>query len=61
MAKGRARSGDPVVDELEQIKRLMMLQMMIAGVKANQIAKALGVQKSVISGIIPIRSIKTKD
>jgi hypothetical protein len=63
VAKGKARAKhvDPVVDQLDQIKRLIMLQLLMSGVKATQIAKALGVNKSVISGIIPIRSIGLKE
>jgi hypothetical protein len=63
VAKGKARAKqvDPVVDQLDQIKRLIMLQLLMSGVKANQIAKALGVAKSVISGIMPIRSIGLRE
>jgi predicted transcriptional regulator len=52
-----ADSQPRVVKELEAIKRLLMLQLIASGVQANDIALALGVNKSVISEILPVRKL----
>jgi hypothetical protein len=57
----KARNVDPVVAQLDEIKRLTMLQLIASGVQANLIAKVLGVSKSVISGIVPARLLKRRD
>ncbi len=49
---------DPVVQQLDHLKRLMMLQLVVSGVKAKDIAKVLGVTNSAISAIIPARTIQ---
>lgn len=51
---------DPVVSNLEDIKRLLMLQLIAAGVQAQTVGKALGVSKQTVSGMIPARALKTK-
>jgi hypothetical protein len=43
---------------LEDLKRLAILQLITSGVQATQIAKALGVNKSVVSRLVPARGIK---
>jgi transposase len=58
--RAKAKHEDPVVEQLDQLKRLVMLQMVVSGVQANQIAKVLGVSKSVISGIVPARLLKKR-
>jgi hypothetical protein len=60
VAKGKrakAKHHDPAVEMLDQLRRLIMLQLVVSGVKAKDIATVLGVNKSVISGIIPARAI----
>jgi len=56
--KTRKRNGDPVVDELNAIKRLLILQLITSGVQAKRIASALGVHESVISRLVPTRKLK---
>ena len=61
MAKNRAkrsRADDPVVAELQDIKRLLILQLLSSGVKAMHIATSLGVDNAVISRLVPARAIK---
>lgn len=53
----KQRPEDPVVKQLDEIRRLLMLQLVVSGVKAKDIATVLGVNKSVISGIVPARAI----
>jgi len=43
---------------LEDLKRLAILQLLTSGVQATQIAKALGVDKSVVSRLVPSRAIR---
>jgi len=56
--KVRKQIGDPAADELEAIKRLLILQLITSGVQQTQIASALGVDKSVISRLVPTRKVK---
>jgi predicted transcriptional regulator len=49
---------DPVVEQLEAIKRLLALSVIASGVKANSVAKVLGVSKATVSGMVPARLIK---
>jgi len=58
--RAKAKHEDPVVEQLDQLKRLVILQMIVSGVQANQIAKVLGVSNSVISGIVPARMVKKR-
>lgn len=46
-----------VLQELDTLKRLLMLHLVASGVKPIDIAETLGVAKSVISGLIPIRKL----
>lgn len=56
--RAKSKHQDPTVEMLDQLRRLIMLQLVVSGVKAKDIATVLGVNKSVISGIIPARAIK---
>lgn len=56
--KGKKQKGDPVVNELDAIKRLLMLQLVTSGVQAGDIAAALQVDRSVISRLFPTRKVK---
>ena len=49
---------DPVVAELQAIKRLLILQLLSSGVSATHIAMSLGVDNAVISRLVPARAIK---
>ena len=55
----RKRPVDPIAGQLEAVKRLLMLQLLKAGVSASDIAKVLGVAKSRISETIPLRSLSS--
>jgi hypothetical protein len=54
-----SRQSDPAA-ELGAIKRLLVLQLLTSGVQGTQIASALGVDKSVVSRLVPTRKIKLK-
>jgi hypothetical protein len=54
------KSNDPVTERLDQIKKLMMLQLISSGVQANTIATVLGVTKSNISAMVPARAVKKR-
>jgi hypothetical protein len=54
------RRRHPVAEQLDQIKRLLMLQLIASGVEAKSVAKVLGVSKGTISGIVPARLIKKR-
>jgi len=62
MARQGQKSGasDSTTDQLEQIKRLLILQLVASGVQAKHIAKALGVDNSVVSRMVPVRAV-TRD
>jgi predicted transcriptional regulator len=50
--------GDPIVDELEAIKRLLILQLITSGVKGRDVASILGVHESVVSRLSGKRKVK---
>ncbi len=50
---------ETVATELDAIKRLLILQLIVSGVRAADIADALGVHSSVISRLVPARKVKT--
>jgi hypothetical protein len=54
----KPRNNDPVVQHLDEIRRLLMLQLVVSGVQAKDIAVVLGVNKSAISGIVPARAVR---
>ena len=55
---GSRGSNNAVQEELEAIKRLLVLQLITSGVQATDVAKALRVDKSVISRMVPARKVK---
>lgn len=54
------RIEDPVVRELDAIKRLLILQMYRAGVSQAEIAKALGIDAAELSRMMPARQFADK-
>lgn len=48
MAKAKS-AGDPVLDELTNIKRLLMFALLQSGMSQDQVASALGIDRSVVS------------
>jgi len=61
MAKQKTKSAiskDPVVKELEAIKRLLMLSLLKEGVKQKVIAYALQMDQADVSDMMPVREIK---
>ena len=58
--KARKQKGDAVADELDSIKRLLVLQLLTSGIQANAIAAALGVDKSVVSRLVPSRKLRKR-
>jgi len=58
--KPRKPTGDPVADELNAIKRLLVLQLLTSGIQATVVASALGVDKSVVSRLVPSRKVKRR-
>jgi IS30 family transposase len=60
MAKRSEKSTelDRVVAQLDDLKRLAILQLLASGVQSGHIAKALGIHSSVISRMMPAREIK---
>lgn len=57
MVKEKARKQD-IQGTLEEIKKLLILQLIMNGVTSGNIAKVLGVDSSTIRHIIQIRKIK---
>jgi predicted transcriptional regulator len=51
---------DPLAKELDAIKRLLVLQLLTSGVQAKDVAHALGVDKSVVSRLVPARRVGKK-
>lgn len=47
-----------IVELLEDIKRLLILDLVAKGVQAKDIAEVLGVAKSTIAGIVSARKIR---
>jgi len=58
--KAKRPKGDPVADELDSIKRLLVLQLITSGVQAKAVASALGVDQSVVSRLVPTRKVKSR-
>ena len=50
---------DPVVRELDSIKRLLVLQLLISGVSQGEVSLALQVDQSVVSRMFPARKLKS--
>ena len=49
---------DAVVKELDAIKRLLVLQLLSSGVQSTAVARAMGVDVSVVSRLVPARRVK---
>ena len=47
-----------IIQELEAIKRLLILDLITRGVQGKSIAAVLGVDPAVISRIVPARQLK---
>jgi predicted transcriptional regulator len=56
----RAKRSDDAADELGSIKRLLVLQLITSGVKAKDIAAALGIHQSAVSRLVPSRKVKKR-
>jgi len=56
--KFKKAKGDPIVAELDSIKRLLILQLKTSGVVARDIASALDVHESVVSRLFGTRRVK---
>lgn len=54
------RAEDAVVKELDAIKRLLVLQLVTSGVHSTAIARAMGVDVSVVSRLVPARRVKKR-
>ncbi len=52
------RMDERIADLLEDIKRLLILDLVAKGVQAKNIAEVLGVANSTIAGIVSTRRIK---
>ena len=59
MAK-RSKTTDPVVGELVDIKKLLILDLLSRGLKQSQVAKMLGVDQGNFSREFPMRGILGK-
>lgn len=59
MPKKKRMANDPIVEELQAIKRLLMLQTLRTGATQNQIAAALGIDQSAVSRMIPSKAIRS--
>ena len=57
MPKKKLEGNEALLEQLDHIKRLLMLNLIVSGVKAKDIATVLGVTKSTVSKIIPARAI----
>ena len=57
MAKAKP---DPVLKELEAIKKLLVLQLVTSGVQARAVGKVLGLSKPKMSALVPARSVKKR-
>jgi len=56
--KQRSIDDNPVVQELADIKRLLILQLLTSGVLSTHVARTLQVDNSVISRMVPARMIR---
>lgn len=48
-----------VAKQLEDVKRLLIIQLLATGVQSAHIAQALGIDPSTISRMVPVRDIQT--
>lgn len=56
---GDTRELERISKQLEDIRRLMVLQLLAAGVQSTHVAKALGIDASGISRMLPVREIQS--
>jgi len=54
----KAATLDDLLYEMGQVRKLLVLQLVISGVQTKDIATALGVDKSVVSRMVPTRKIR---
>jgi IS30 family transposase len=47
-----------ITKQLEELKRLMIVQLLASGVQNAHVAKALGIHPSGISRMVPVREIQ---
>jgi IS30 family transposase len=47
-----------ISEQLEELKRLMIVQLLASGVQSAHVAKALGIHPSGISRMLPVREIQ---
>lgn len=47
-----------ISEQLEELRRLMIVQLLASGVQSTHIAKALGIHPSGISRMVPVREIQ---
>lgn len=47
-----------IASQLEDLKRLAIMQLLVSGAQGSHIAAALGVDPSVLSRMMPVRDIK---
>jgi len=52
------REKDPVLTKLEDIKRLLILQLIKSGATSEEIGQALGIDSSTVRKMLPIKKIK---
>jgi IS30 family transposase len=55
---GDSRDLARITEQLEELKRLMIVQLLASGVQSAHIAKALGIHPSAISRIVPVRDVQ---
>ena len=56
--RGARSDSDRMLEELQDLKKLAIIQLLASGVRSSGIAKALRVTKSRISGLVPVRQIQ---
>lgn len=64
MARAKNVGSDPeqaVLGALEDIKRLLILQLMVSGIQSQHIAVALGTSNSSITRLVPARLVKNNN
>jgi IS30 family transposase len=47
-----------ISEQLDELKRLMIVQLLASGVQSAHVAKALGIHPSGISRLVPVREIQ---
>ena len=55
---GGGREVERISEQLEELKRLLIVQLLATGVSSTHIAKALGIHQSGISRMLPVREIQ---